>query len=110
MPSEGADVGRLVHQTITVQGVVQGVGFRPFIHGLASRLGLQGTVRNDSADAVIEVEGREDYLRSFIKNLVAQAPPINPLAPACHVQRRIGTPLPEQSNVLQGRRCRLAVP
>lgn len=69
-------MGRLVHQTITVQGVVQGVGFRPFIHGLASRLGLQGTVRNDSADAVIEVEGREDYLRSFIKNLVAQAPPL----------------------------------
>jgi len=67
---------RQVHQTITVQGIVQGVGFRPFIHGLASRFGLQGTVRNDSADAVIEVEGREDYLRSFIKKLVTQAPPL----------------------------------
>ena len=38
-------------------GVVQGVGFRPFVYTTAASLGLAGTVRNDSAGAVIEVEG-----------------------------------------------------
>jgi len=69
-------MGQAVHRTITVQGVVQGVGFRPYIYELASRFGLHGTVRNDSADAVIEVEGQEEHLRSFIKTIAAEAPPL----------------------------------
>lgn len=48
-------MGPDVHQTITVQGVVQGVGFRPYVYGLASRLGLKGVVRNDSKGAVAVV-------------------------------------------------------
>ncbi len=66
----------LAARKITVQGIVQGVGFRPYIYGLASRFGLRGVVRNDSADAVIEVEGREDQLQSFIQTMVADAPPL----------------------------------
>ena len=40
---------------VCVHGVVQGVGFRPFVYACASTLGLTGSVRNDSSGAIIEV-------------------------------------------------------
>ena len=61
---------------ITVQGVVQGVGFRPFVYRLASRLGLDGTVRNDRTGVVIDVEGEAASLEIFLRALVAEAPPL----------------------------------
>ncbi len=61
---------------ITVQGVVQGVGFRPFVYGLASRLGLAGTVRNETTGVVIDVEGDPTGLEHFLQALVAEAPPL----------------------------------
>jgi len=61
---------------IAVQGVVQGVGFRPFVYGLASRLGLAGTVRNDTTGVVIDVEGEPASLEVFLRALVAEAPPL----------------------------------
>ena len=42
---------------VCVHGVVQGVGFRPFVYTTAAALGLSGSVRNDSSGAIIEVEG-----------------------------------------------------
>lgn len=42
---------------IWVEGIVQGVGFRPVVHALATRLDLTGLVGNDSAGVLIEVEG-----------------------------------------------------
>ncbi|MGH9008759.1 MAG: acylphosphatase, partial [Acidimicrobiia bacterium] len=42
---------------IRVEGIVQGVGFRPFVHLLAGRLGLGGWVGNDAHGVVIEAEG-----------------------------------------------------
>ena len=62
--------------TITVQGVVQGVGFRPFVYGLAHRLGLVGTVQNDVSGVVIDVEGDPVNLATFRQALVADAPPL----------------------------------
>ncbi|HEV3446349.1 MAG TPA: acylphosphatase [Gemmataceae bacterium] len=47
-------------RAITVQGVVQGVGFRPFIYRLASELGLCGYVMNRTGDVWIEVESRNE--------------------------------------------------
>ncbi len=41
-------------QKITVQGVVQGVGFRPFVYSLATRFGLGGAVWNDTTGVVID--------------------------------------------------------
>lgn len=61
---------------ITVTGIVQGVGFRPFVYGLAGRLGLGGTVRNDTAGVVIDVEGKPESLKAFLQALVAEAPPL----------------------------------
>ncbi|OQW30601.1 MAG: hypothetical protein A4E19_09515 [Nitrospira sp. SG-bin1] len=62
---------------MTVQGIVQGVGFRPYVYGLASRLGLKGIVRNDSKGAVIDVEGDPLILDQFVNQLVKEAPPLS---------------------------------
>ncbi len=59
-----------------VTGVVQGVGFRPFVYGLATELGLRGWVINTSSGVVIEVEGPPEALEVFARDLVAKAPPV----------------------------------
>src|ERR1041385_4813698 len=57
-------------RTVVVQGIVQGVGFRPFVHGLAARLGLCGSVRNRHGDVLIEVEGARSELDQFMTELL----------------------------------------
>jgi hydrogenase maturation protein HypF len=61
---------------ITVQGVVQGVGFRPFVYRLAQRWRLDGSVRNDTTGVVIDVEGEAAGLESFLQALVSEPPPL----------------------------------
>ena len=61
---------------IHVSGVVQGVGFRPFVYGLATRLDLHGWVCNTSAGVDIVVQGGEQQVGTFIKLLSADAPPL----------------------------------
>jgi len=70
-------VTTLSRRALVVRGVVQGVGFRPFVHGLAVRLGLSGTVRNTSGEVEVEVEGPEDALARFEEALRAEAPPLS---------------------------------
>ena len=59
-----------------VHGVVQGVGFRPFVHRLALRCDLAGWVRNASGDVQIHVEGSPDHIAAFVHALRAEAPPL----------------------------------
>lgn len=59
-----------------VRGVVQGVGFRPFVYTQATLLGLSGWVRNDSSGAIIEVEGGNDALERFLDVLRHHPPPL----------------------------------
>ncbi|HUZ28888.1 MAG TPA: Sua5/YciO/YrdC/YwlC family protein, partial [Solirubrobacteraceae bacterium] len=59
-----------------MQGTVQGVGFRPFVHRLASELRLGGFVRNQGGDVWLEIEGQADAIAGFLGRLVAQAPPL----------------------------------
>ncbi|HEY9504633.1 MAG TPA: carbamoyltransferase HypF, partial [Gemmatimonadales bacterium] len=61
---------------VHVTGVVQGVGFRPFVHRLALRHGLAGWVRNESGEVHIEVEGSERELMAFLRALRCEAPPL----------------------------------
>ncbi|MBE0479974.1 MAG: carbamoyltransferase HypF [Dehalococcoidia bacterium] len=61
---------------ISVRGVVQGVGFRPFVYQLAVRHNLRGWVCNTSGDVKIEVEGDRDSLARFLQDLSATAPPL----------------------------------
>ena len=61
---------------IFITGVVQGVGFRPFVYGLATRLDLKGWVRNTSAGVEIEVDGSPKALKEFIDSLNKEVPPL----------------------------------
>ena len=65
---------------ISVCGVVQGVGFRPFVYRLANKYNLRGWVRNTSGNVEIEVEGEEKSLNKFITGLKAEAPPMASIA------------------------------
>jgi hydrogenase maturation protein HypF len=61
---------------VSVRGVVQGVGFRPFVYRLAHDHGLSGWVLNHSGGVEIEVEGKQPSLEAFVHDLTAQAPPL----------------------------------
>jgi hydrogenase maturation protein HypF len=63
-------------RAITISGIVQGVGFRPLTYRLASRLGLQGWIRNCNGAVVIEVEGEPQVIDRFLAELTAQPPPL----------------------------------
>ncbi|MBK5960060.1 carbamoyltransferase HypF [Rhodoplanes elegans] len=71
----GSPVAR---ERIRVRGVVQGVGMRPFVFGLAERLGLAGEVRNDAEGVLIEAEGTS--LDAFVAALREEAPPLARIA------------------------------
>ncbi len=60
---------------ILVKGIVQGVGFRPFVYSLAKSLNLKGSVMNSSEGVVIEIEGRNSSI--FIDKLRKEAPPLS---------------------------------
>ncbi len=60
---------------IRVRGVVQGVGFRPFVYRLANQHGLSGWVLNGEEGVEIQVEGSEPSLQTFVEELKTQAPP-----------------------------------
>lgn len=64
-----------VRRRLLLKGVVQGVGFRPFIYQLARRHGLKGWVRNSSEGVWIEVEGEWGVVEQFTRELSDQAPP-----------------------------------
>ena len=61
--------------SIKVRGIVQGVGFRPFVYNLAKRYGLHGWVCNSSGGVVIEVEGYGGDLQGFVSEF-AKRPPV----------------------------------
>jgi hydrogenase maturation protein HypF len=73
-----------VRQRFTVTGVVQGVGFRPFVHRIASELGLAGFVGNDSGAVFLEVQGPCVRIDEFNRRLRAEAPPLAAIS-AIHV-------------------------
>ncbi len=67
-------------QRFTVSGVVQGVGFRPFVHRVATELGLSGFVGNDSAAVFVEVQGPATTVDEFARRLREEAPPLAAIA------------------------------
>lgn len=69
-------VDQRVRVAIRVGGVVQGVGFRPFVHGLARRLDVGGFVGNDVHGVFIEAEGLSWQVKAFAEALREQAPPL----------------------------------
>ncbi|HTF59786.1 MAG TPA: acylphosphatase, partial [Actinomycetes bacterium] len=77
----------LTRARVRVEGIVQGVGFRPFVHALAGRLGLAGLVGNDAGGVFVEVEGAAETVERFLEALSAEAPPL------AVIERVTATPL-----------------
>ena len=67
---------RMERRAIAINGIVQGVGFRPFVFGLAKRLGLHGLVKNRIDGVWIEVEGEAATLDRFQSELADRPPPL----------------------------------
>jgi hydrogenase maturation protein HypF len=83
---------RVERTRFRVSGVVQGVGFRPFVYGLARRLELGGFVLNDGSGVVVEVEGPHERVERFAAALRQDAPPL------ARVQRVTAEPVPVQGS------------
>ena len=76
LPHERVRAGEpLARRAISVTGVVQGVGFRPFVHELARELGVGGFVKNGAGGVLIEAEGPAPVLEQFVAALEARRPP-----------------------------------
>jgi len=61
---------------VLVRGVVQGVGFRPFVYRLAQDEGLSGSVGNDTNGVTIQIEGPTERVEAFLVRLGSEAPPM----------------------------------
>jgi hydrogenase maturation protein HypF len=83
-------------RAIVIRGIVQGIGVRPFVYNLATRLGLAGFVRNQTGNVQIEVEGESRVLDCFIDELTTKPPPLAQIKQATweiigpHEDRRVG--------------------
>ncbi|MGD0298994.1 MAG: carbamoyltransferase HypF [Bryobacteraceae bacterium] len=69
-------MSRISRKEIHIGGIVQGVGFRPFVYKLAQELGLHGYVFNSSGGVTVEVEGPDSQLECFIRRLRDETPPL----------------------------------
>jgi hydrogenase maturation protein HypF len=65
---------------VRVRGVVQGVGFRPFVYRLARAYGLNGWVLNGEDGVEIQVEGTEASIDEFLSNLRSNRPPASEIS------------------------------
>ncbi|OQY13536.1 MAG: carbamoyltransferase HypF, partial [Desulfobacteraceae bacterium 4572_187] len=66
-----------VARRLEASGIVQGVGFRPFVYQLAKKYNLKGDVANTSAGVTIYIEGTSDSIESFSQDLVQKNPPLS---------------------------------
>ncbi len=66
----------IIRYRYKIEGVVQGVGFRPFVYKIAKKYDLRGFVSNSSEGVFIEVEGSEENLKNFIKSFTNSLPPL----------------------------------
>ncbi len=69
---------------ISATGLVQGVGFRPFIYHLATKFSLTGFVQNDTNGVFIDVEGHHESLKAFLDYLIKSPPPHVIIEDICH--------------------------
>lgn len=65
-----------IARRLKVNGIVQGVGFRPFVYQLASRYSLRGEVANTSSGVSIHIEGTKKDIKSFCDDLASKSPPL----------------------------------
>lgn len=83
----------MIRLAVSIQGVVQGVGFRPFVHGAATKRGLCGWVQNGTEGVRIEVQGDAEAVRGFVQALRDEAPP------AARIEHLVTAELPPRPEV-----------
>jgi hydrogenase maturation protein HypF len=66
----------IVGRKIEIKGIVQGVGFRPFIYSLANQYQLKGWVKNTSKGVIIEVDGKAGAIDAFLQHILSSPPPL----------------------------------
>ncbi len=66
----------IIARQIDINGIVQGVGFRPFVYQLARRHGLRGQVANTAAGVAVHLEGPAEGIGNFLDDLPRQKPPL----------------------------------
>ncbi|MBN2543342.1 carbamoyltransferase HypF [bacterium] len=76
--------GRIIRKRIKIRGVVQGVGFRPFIYKLAKSHKLSGFVYNNTEGVVVEVQGSETGILKFIFDIERKSPPLSQIESISH--------------------------
>ncbi|WP_173198795.1 carbamoyltransferase HypF [Geobacter sp. SVR] len=74
------DSGVVTRRRFAIGGIVQGVGFRPFVYRLARDLSLTGWVRNTTAGVELEVQGKDAALAAFERSLREETPPLAVIA------------------------------
>jgi hydrogenase maturation protein HypF len=67
---------RLQRLRIRIRGIVQGVGFRPFVYRIARKYSISGSVANDTLGVLIEAEGAKENISHFLAALTRDAPPL----------------------------------
>lgn len=65
-----------IRENIIIKGIVQGVGFRPFIHKLVQNYNLSGWVLNSNQGVEIDIEGETEELNSFVSDIKDKLPPL----------------------------------
>ena len=63
-----------VRKEIQISGIVQGVGFRPYVYRLATNRNLGGNISNTSAGVTIEIQGPPELVEDFVSRLPEEAP------------------------------------
>ena len=66
----------VIRRVVDVAGIVQGVGFRPFVYRLANECGLTGAIANTPAGVSIEVQGEAEAVERFLERLPKEIPPL----------------------------------
>ncbi|HKI56760.1 MAG TPA: carbamoyltransferase HypF [Trueperaceae bacterium] len=92
--AEPAPAGPVVRSRLRVRGIVQGVGFRPFVYRLARREGLRGWVLNDGDGVLIEAAGAEAALAGFVRALRLECPPAARIEAVAELERARVAELP----------------
>jgi len=77
MSAEYQNINEYKRLRLTVNGIVQGVGFRPYVYNLANSLHLSGFVNNSNSGVIIEIEGSSDHVGQFLNRLKPDAPPLS---------------------------------
>jgi hydrogenase maturation protein HypF len=92
-PSHASEPGAVRARRVEVRGIVQGVGFRPFVWRLAARFGVRGWVRNGGGVVEILAEGPEDALDGFCEALSGEAPALASVESVCwRAEEPVGLP------------------